>query len=176
MSKKTFCLILIIAFVFSVIFIPAKIYAAELKIGYVDTMRVLNSYNKTKDEEKVLEGKTNKIKEKRENMIEQIRKMKDELDILSENARVKKQTEIDEKMRELQDYEQQNSINLRRESDEIMREILSEIDKVIRKYAEDNGYTLILNNSSRFPVLLYGQKQYDLTDKILEILNSKYKK
>lgn len=172
MNMKIYSLILALAFIFLTIFTPAITHAAELKVGYVDAIRVLSNYNKRKDQQKIFEEKTNKLKEKRDKMVNQIRKMKDELDILSEKAKEKKQAQIDTEMRELQEYDQQNKINLDRQSDEIMREILKEIEEVMKKYAEDNDYDMILNNRA----LLYGQEQLDLTDKILKILNSEYKK
>ena len=105
-------------------------------------------------------------------LVKQIRKMKDEFDILSEKAKEKKQTQIDKKIKELQEYDQQTRTGLRQQRDEVVRKILKEIEQVIEKYAKKNSYTMILNNR----ILLYGQKQHDLTDKILKILNSEYKK
>ena len=169
MGIKVYSLLLLLAFVFSTIFTPVQVQAAELKIGYVDVARAFDNYNKTKDQDKILEKQTKKKKEERDKKVKQIRKMKDELDILSEKAKGKKQAQIDEKIRELQEYDQQTTINLRQQRDKMMRDILKEIEEVIEKYAKENGYAMILNNR----ILLYGQKQYDLTDKILQILNSK---
>ena len=95
--------------------------------------------------------------------------MKDEIDILSAEAKGKKQTQIDEKIRQLQEYDQQTRVSLGQQRDKMLREILKEIEGVVEKYAKGNGYTMILNDR----VLLYGQKQDDLTDEILKILNSK---
>ena len=52
---------------------------------------------------------------------------------------------------------------------EILKKTNKKIEGVVEKYAKGNGYTMILNDR----VLLYGQKQDDLTDEILKILNSK---
>jgi len=170
MNMKVCSSVLLFAFIFSTVLTPA--YAAELKIGYVDVARVFDNYNKTKDQDKILEQQNNKKKEERDKLVKQIRKMKDELDILSEKAKEKKQTQIDEKIKELQEYDQQTRTGLRQQRDEVVRKILKETEQVIEKYAKKNDYTMILNNR----VLLYGQKQDDLTDKILKILNSEYKK
>ncbi|UCH12529.1 MAG: OmpH family outer membrane protein [Candidatus Omnitrophota bacterium] len=170
MNMKVCSLVLLFAFIFSTVFAPA--YAAELKIGYVDVARVFDNYNRTKDQDKILEQQNNKKKEERDKIVKQIRKMKDELDILSEKAKERKQTQIDEKIRELQEYDQQTRNGLRQQRDEVVRKILKEIEQVTEKYANENSYTMILNNR----VLLYGQKQHDITDKILKILNSEYKK
>ena len=172
MNMKVCSLVLLFAFIFSTALMPYQAYAAELKIGYVDVARVFDNYNRTKDQDKILEQQNNKKKQERDKIVKQIRKMKDELDILSEKAKEKKQTRIDEKIRELQEYDQQTRTGLRQQRDEVVRKILKEIEQVIEKYAKKNSYTMILNNR----ILLYGQKQHDLTDKILKILNSEYKK
>ena len=172
MNMKVCSLVLLFAFIFSTVLMPYQAYAAELKIGYVEVARVFDNYNRTKDQDKILEQQNNKEKEERDKSVKQIRKMKDELDILSEKAKEKKQTQIDEKIRELQEYDQQTRTGLRQQRDEVVRKILKEIEQVIEKYAKKNSYTMILNNR----ILLYGQKQHDLTDQILKILNSEYKK
>lgn len=157
------------AFMFIVFALPYA-YAAEVKIGYVDGIRLFDSYNKTKEQDKIFEGETNKKKEERDKLVNEIRKMKEEIDILSQEAKEKKQAQIDEKMRQLQEYDQETKMSLTQQRDKIMREILKEIDEAVAKYAEDNGYTFVLTDRA----LIYKPKQNDLTDKIINILNSKY--
>ena len=74
-----------------------------------------------------------------------------------EEAKEKKQTQIDENIRQLQEYDQQTRVGLGQQRDKMVRDILKEIETVIEKYAKDRGYTMVLNNR----VLLYGQKQDD---------------
>ncbi len=162
-------LILVLMFFFSLISAAPLIYAAEMKVGYVNLAHVFDNYSKTKDQDKTLEQQSKQKKEERERLVNQIRKMKDEIDILSEGAKEKKQTQIDKKIRQLQEYDQQTRISLGQQRDGMLREILKEIEGVVEKYAKGNGYTMILNDR----VLLYGQEQDDLTDEILKILNSK---
>ncbi len=162
-------LILVFLVVFCLISAAPLMYAAETKMGYVDLAHVFDNYNKTKEQDKTLEQQSKQKKEERQRLVNQIRKMKDEIDILSKDAKEKKQNEVDEKIRQLQEYDQQTKVSLGQQRDKMLREILKEIEGVIEKYAKDNGYTMILNNR----VLLYGQKQDDLTDEILKILNTK---
>lgn len=168
MSRKIYSLILLFAFISS----PSAAYAADLKIGYVDPIKVFDNYEKTKEQDKILEQESNKKKDEREKFVNEIRKMKDELDVLSETAKEQKQAQIDEKIKKLQDFDQKSRNDLGQQRDKMAREILKEIEQVINKYAEDNGYNIILNSRT----LVYGQQQYDLTDKVMELLNPKYKK
>lgn len=170
MIKRINSLIVVSAFAVSVIFAATLAYA-EIKIGYVDLARVFDNYNKTKDQDKVLNQQGEQKKEERQRLVNQIRKMKEEVDILSQDAKDKKQAEIDEKIKQLQDYDQQAKTSLGQERDKMVRDILKEIEATIQKQAKDKGYTIIFNNR----VLLYAQEQDDLTEEILKTLNSQYK-
>ncbi|MBN1405644.1 MAG: OmpH family outer membrane protein [Candidatus Omnitrophica bacterium] len=156
---------------FLLIFSPAQLFAADLKIAHADVIRIFEGYNKTKEQNKILEEETNKEKQQRDGMVMQIRKMKDEMDVLSQAAKEKKQAEIDEKIKQLQEFDQRVGLSLRQKQENVMRDILKEIEQIVEKYAQDNGYTMIINTRT----LVYSQKQNDITDKILEILNSKAK-
>lgn len=171
MSIKGKVLILALAGIFLATLMPVQLFAAELKIGHADVIRIFENYNRTKDQNKILEEDTKKDKEQRDQMVMQIRKMKEEIDILSKDAKEKKQVEIDNKIRQLQEFDQKVGLNLKQKQDDIMRDILKEIEQVVDKYAQDNGFAMILNTRA----LLYSQKQNDVTDNILQILNSKYK-
>lgn len=136
------------------------------KIGFVDLSRLFDSYAKTVDYERDLEEKVKKIgifeKEK------EIEELKDQLPLLSEKERTKKEDEIKEKFQDLQKI----NLELTKERDEKMKEILKDIEEAISEYATKSGFSLVLNDR----VLLYQDKSLDLTDKVLEILKKKYKK
>lgn len=172
--KKLSLLSSIVVFVLlSVGGFPKFAWAGEnIKIGYVDVALVFDSYNKTKDQDAALSSKSKEKQQERDKMAENIRNMKNELELLSDKQKEKKQTQIDEEMRKLQDFDQEAKNALRRERDNMVRDILNEIDSVMKDYAQKNGYTMVLNNR----VLIYAQKQYDITQEIINILNSKYKK
>jgi len=142
-----------------------------LSIGYIDLAKIFDQYEKTKDSDKNLEtewqGKQSEIKELRE----EITRLKDELEVLSDAAKAKKQEIVDSKIKELQGITKEIQDELTGERNEIVRQILKDIDTVINKYGESNGYDLILNER----VLLYHAEDLDLTSDIVKILNDKYK-
>ena len=151
---------------------PVRVQAKgdTLSVGYIDLAKIFDQYEKTKDSDKNLEtewqGKQGEIKELRE----EITRLKDELEVLSEAAKAKKQEVVDSKIKELQDVTKEIQDELTGERNEIVRQILKDIDTVINQYGESNGYDLILNER----VLLYRAEGLDLTDKIVKILNDKY--
>lgn len=169
--RKASLLLLVVVFVLSS-FVEYPEAAERTEIGYVDIALVFDSYNKTKDQDAALSSKSEGKQQERNKIVERIRNMKNELELLSDKQREKKQVQIDEEIRRLQDFDRETKSALRGERDDMVRDILKEIDSVIKDYAMRSGYTMILNSR----VLIYAQKQYDITQEIINILNSKYKK
>lgn len=146
--------------------------AAEDKMGYVDIAKVFDEYGKTKESDKMLEEKGNKKQAERDKMVEEVRKLKDELELLSDKGKEEKQVQIDDKIKKLQDFDRQTRDDLRRERDTAAREIFKEIEKVIQGIGEKEGYNIIINERA----LVYATKDANLTDKVLEALNKQYTK
>lgn len=142
------------------------------KIGYLDISRVFDQYEKTKDYDKVLEGKHKEYESERNKKLEKIREAQNKLGLLKDSEKGKLQSDIEQQRSELLEFDQQQQMDLRKHRDEVIREILQEAEKVVKDYAEKNGYALILNDR----VLIYNDKSFDITDAILKILNAGYKK
>ena len=156
---------------FGLVFLLKPAYAVE-KFGYADFSRLFSEYNKTKDYDKTLADKENKYNDEREKKIKDLKQLEDKFNLLSDKEKETKKGELETKVKSLQDYDRQNQMDLRKEQDEKMKEIFKNIDDAVKQYAEKSGYTFIFND--RF--LLYQHKSYDITDKILEILNKNYTK
>lgn len=167
MNRKFFILFLALTFILCMI--APYTEAADLKIGYVNRAYIFDNYNKTIEQDKTLEKQAKQKKEERRRLVNQIKKMKDESDLMSEKAKENKRSQIDERLRQLQEYDQQARLGLGQERDKMVRSILKEIQGVIDSYASKNGYDMILNDKA----LLYSQEQFNITKEILGILNSK---
>jgi len=167
--RKILTVILIGAFLFS-ISVPA-FSESQGKIGYIDLSRSFDEYQKTKDFDKELEAKGDMKQKDRENVVQEIRKMREELELMNKNAREKKEADIEAKIKSLQDFDQEAKTDLTKERDNMVKDILKEMSGVIKEYGEKNGYSIIVNDR----VLLYGDSGMDLTNEIIKILNDKYK-
>ncbi len=162
-----FSLIFILLFSFS----GVSLAQSDIKIGYVDLSRAFDEYKKTKDFDRALEQRGDKKQIEREKVVKDIRKMRDELELLNEKARRKKEQAIEERIESLQGFDQDAKAELIKERDDMVRDILEEMNDVIQEYGSAQGYSMILNDR----VLLYGENSKDLTDEIIKILNHKYK-
>lgn len=143
------------------------------KVGYMNLNKVFDEYAKTKEYDAALEAKSKDFEKERNAKVEALRDMQAKLEALKEDERNKQQAEIDKRIAELRDYDRQKKTDLTKERDEKIREILLEIEKTVSDYAKKENYALIVN----YNALIYGDNAtYDVTDKVLGILNASYPK
>jgi len=170
--KKTLgvgvCAMVAAAFMLS---IPAA-HAADLKIGYVDLARVFDEYQKTKDFDKTLEAKGGQKQSERDKMVNEIKKLRDEAELLSAKAKEDKQAQIDDKIKQLQEFDRSTRDALRKERDTMVRDILKEIEGVLQNFGKSEGYSFIFNDR----VLVYKSEGNDLTMPVIKVLNDGYAK
>lgn len=145
---------------------------AEEKFSYVDLSRIFAEYNKTKDYDKVLTEKENSYSSERDKKVNDIKGLQDKLNLLSDKEKEAKRPDLETKVKNLQEYDRQKQTDLRKDQDEKMKEILKDIEETVKKYSEKEGYTFVFNDR----VLVYQDKKYEVTDKIVELLNKSYKK
>jgi len=143
--------------------------AAKEKLGFVDLSRLFDEYYKTQEYDKTLEAKHKGFEDLRNTKIEAIREAQGKLGLLAEDKKAEMEQEIEKMKAELLEFDRQQKADLTKERNEKIREILLEIENQVSDYAEKEGYAMILNDR----VLVYGDQTIDLTQQILEKLNTK---
>ena len=149
--------------------VPTQAGAQELKVGYVNLAKVFDNYVKTKSLDSNLEKKGKQKESELEGRVNELKAMRQGLELLSEEARETKAREIEQKADDLQRFRNATTRDLRRERDKIAKDLLLEIQKGLEEYAKANGFSVILDAQS----LLYGQTALDVTDDVLALLNGK---
>ena len=168
MKRLVFCIVavgLIVSFSLSC-------FAAELKIGYVDTLKVFNDYKKTVDYDTKLEERKNEADKEFEKKREKIEKMRDKLNLMKETEQEEQKEKLTEEIQDFRKEQQAVLIDLRKERSEKMEEILGDIEKVVADYAKKNKFDFIMHDSA----VLFGGKSFDITDQILKLVNKQYRK
>ena len=145
--------------------------AEELKIGYVDLLKVFDGYERTKASDATLEKAGKEKQGELEGRLNELKKLRQNLELLNDQAREAKTREIEKKSDELQQLRQAAARDLRRERDTITKGLLTEIERGIEEYAKANGFAFILDRRA----LAYGQPAYDVTDAVVALLNSRLK-
>ena len=153
-------------------FSVSEAQAAGEKIGYVDLARIFDEYQKTKEFDKSLESKGAQKQADRDKMVAEVKRLRDEAELLSAKAKEDKQAAIDEKIKILQDFDRNTRDSLRRERDTMVKDILKEIEAVIQDFGKSQGYSFIFNDR----VLVYKSEGSDLTPQVVKALNDSYAK
>jgi outer membrane protein len=150
--------------------LPRPILAQESqKIGFISLSKVFDSYEKTKNVDKELEKKGEKKNKERDDLVKKVNKLRDEIQLLSQDARAAKEAELSDLMREIQDFDRDARIELRRERDDKVKEIFKEMNDVITEYGKKNGFDIIFDDR----VLLYANDKIDITEDIAKLLNKR---
>ncbi|MBI3087412.1 MAG: OmpH family outer membrane protein [Candidatus Omnitrophica bacterium] len=144
--------------------------AAELKVGYVDLAKVFDSYRRTGESDQVLQQKSKQKQAELEGRVEELKKLRQSLELLNDQAREAKAREIEEKSDELKRLKSRSERELLGERNEMAKTILQEIGQTVAEYAKTNSFSVVLNQQ----MLLYGEEAYDVTDEVLKLLNDRY--
>jgi outer membrane protein len=142
--------------------------AQEMKLGYVNVAKVFEGYQRTKASEAALEQRGKQKEAELEARMNELKKLRQSLELLNEDARDAKAREIDEKTEELQRFRNTTARDLGRERDRSAREILKSIQDAVDQVAKAGGYSLVLDSRS----LLYATPAQDVTNEVLKVLNS----
>lgn len=156
--------------------ILAGVSAQTVKLGYVDTDRVLYESNEAREIERLFnldkQNWTNQVRQ----LDEQIKRMEQdfEIDKLTKNETAKReaQARINEKKAEagrlLQEYFGEGGRAEQRYR-ELIDPLTAKVQRIIQKIAEDEKYTMVFDSS--YPILLYAAPSIDLTQLVLQELN-----
>ncbi|PNR94674.1 OmpH family outer membrane protein [Petrotoga sp. 9PWA.NaAc.5.4] len=156
-SKKVLVSLMFFVLGFSIVFSQTT---QNLKIGYVNFSKTVESYYKWKDLESLyqldLQYYQSKINELQEEL-NQLQRSGASQEVLQQNY-LRTQQRINQ-------YQQDLQSEYQRKIDSIASEVLFKISQ----YAKENQYDLILNENA----VLYFKPEIDLTDKIIEYINKK---
>ena len=131
----------------------------DLKIGYIDIFKVFNDYEKTKEYDAKLEKKKNAAEKELEEKKAAIEKLQNKMSLLKKEEKAKKEEELSKEVKEYRDLEREVFTDIKKERDEKMKDIVEDIDKIVKDYAKKKGFDLVVNSNA----VLYGAKAMDIT-------------
>lgn len=143
---------------------------AELKIGFVDSERILQE----SESMKTVRAKLEKVKKEweqeasdRQKEMQELKEQLEKQDLLLSEERKK---EIEDKLKQkYQEYlEWQRKIyqeGWQEKNQEMAQPVIEEVNKILERIAEEEGYDYIFD--ARAGGVVHAKKGYDLTDKVL---------
>jgi len=148
------------------------------KIGYVDNSKLMSDYQEKIDVEEKLKVKIADFQKRTDSLRQAFRFDVNEAEI---KAKRMSQANIQKLSQELQQREQMLSQRVQFEQQQIAQESQAENDSLIKKikgfvkdYGSKNGYSYILGSNEAGSVM-YGKEENDLTQAILDLLNTAIK-
>ena len=152
-------------------------FAADVKIGYIEMQRALNSSEAGKAAKEQLAARLKKYQEEINAKQDELKKLKDELEkqgaFLNDSTKSAKEKDYQQKLKEFQRFTKDAQEELQGKDEEFTRKILEGMEKVIKEYGRRNGYTFIfVRNES----MLFADEKADLTNEVLKQFNAGYKK
>lgn len=149
--------------------------AAELKLGYIDSDRIFQSYEKTKtvqdDFNREVADISKTAREKKTEIDDLQRKLDQQSPMLSEAKRDEQNKQLQTKIGEYEAFVQANwgpNGKISKLNEEYLRPIIDRVHNIVTVIGTDEGYSLILDAADGNVV--FGDRSYDLTDRVLNLL------
>lgn len=175
MYKIQFTLTLIAIVAIAVIF---YLHFASEKIAYVDSTKLVNSYQGMVDARAMYQQKSAVWKANIDTLASEVQKaIKDyEKEKGKMTAKEKEVTQelIRTKQKQLNDYQKALSEKAALEDNQLTSKVLNEVNAFIKSYGDQYGYKIILV-ATQYGNIAYAEEGLDITDVILEGLNKEYK-
>ncbi len=144
--------------------------AQELKIGYVNSERVLREANMAKAAQSRLEGEFSKREKELNDQGSKLKSAADKLEkdgpTLAEGERNRRQRELVEQDRDLQRKRREFQEDLNQRKNEELAAVFDRANKIIKQIYESEKYDLILQE------VVFASARVDITDKVIKALNA----
>lgn len=150
-----------------VLFLAGAAFAAEMKIGVVDIVKIMEESNKGKDAKAAVEKKSQELQVELKGKKDKMDVMKNELDRerkkMSLSDIKKREDELQKLAGEYQVFSRKMNQDLRSEEIESRKRVYEEIKAVIDKFFNEEKYSIIFDKRTA----LAFDKATDLTEKIM---------
>ena len=147
-------------------------YAQQFRMGYINLKKVLDEYKRVEDGEAQLLKQAEKKNKQRDKLVAEVKKLRENTGLLKDDQKAKKQRELDEKLKRLQDFTYESRTDLRQKRDDKFRVIMEEVKTVIAEYGQSRNYNVIMDDT----LLFYKDQGMDVSEEVIKILNQRYKK
>jgi outer membrane protein len=169
--KKLLTLITILGFFSLSITCKAQV---QLKLGHVNISEIMDQLPERDSAEVILDRETKEIQATYKEMTDVYNKMFDDyqkgLSTYSDLVKQTKETELLDKQKRLQEFEQNATTTLQNRNAELIKPIYEKIVKAIDKVAIENSFTYILD-ISKGSVVFTSKDSQNINPLVLKILN-----
>jgi outer membrane protein len=144
--------------------------AQEIKVGYVNSERILRDSNPAKAATAKLEQEFSKRDRELQDIGTKLKASADRFEkdapVLAESERNRRQRELAELDRDLQRRQREFREDLNQRRNEELQSLLERAQRIVRQIAEQEKYDLIVQDA------VYFSSRVDITEKVLRALNN----
>jgi outer membrane protein len=148
----------------------APVAAQELKIGYVNSERVMRESNPAKAAQAKLQTEFSKREKELDDSTNKLKLAADKLEkdapTLSEAERTRRQRELVEQDRDLQRKRREFQEDLNQRRNEELATVIERANRVIRQIFDSEKYDVILQE------VIFASNRVDITEKVIKVLNA----
>jgi outer membrane protein len=164
-------LVSVLLVMFTLVFLQAAAVAAQtVKVGVVDLQKFQKNSKSFQKASLVVKKKFDEMQQKLNDERSALSKLDEEFKkqsmMLSLDAQEDKKRELDKKQREYKFMYDEYTQEMKDTEMEAMKKVMKELEKVVEKIGDKEGYTIILER--RTVGLLYFNNAIDLTDRVTE--------
>jgi outer membrane protein len=149
---------------------PLAVGAQELKIGYVNSERVLREAAPAKAAQTKLEAEFSRREREVGDLANRLKAQADKLDkdapTLSEAERNRRQRDLVEQDRDLQRKRREFQEDLNQRRNEELAAVVERANRVIKQIFDSEKYDVILQE------VVFAGPRVDITDKVIKVLNT----
>lgn len=151
-------------------------WGQAVKIGFIDIQRILNESQAGKKANDRFQAQIKKAEADIQKERQDLEKIRADLDkkgpLLKEEERRNQEADFQRRSVALQRNVTDQQQELQRRRNEMMAEILKELEQVVTEVGKSEKFTLILERSQ----ILYSDQAVDITNRVIEVYNSRAKK
>jgi len=151
--------------------------AQEIKLGYVDGEKVVQSFKGYKDAEAQFEKQRDAWNQELDKRSREMKSMEEDFKaqelMLSDAKKKEKLSLLEDRRRGIEKYYQEifgPGGEAARKNEELLKPILDKVSAVIRQVGEQEKYTMIFDTANTG--IAYASQSVDLTEKIIERVNA----
>lgn len=147
--------------------LPAS--AADLKIGYIVTPRLLSESKLGKESSAKLKAKAESAEKGLEKKMTELKKLQDDITkrmaVLNDSEKAKLGEEYEKQLREAKRMKEDAQQDFDKTRQAIENDMMTKFRSVIEKFAKENGYDMVLDAGT----LLYISQKADITNEVIQL-------
>ena len=165
---KSFLLVRVVPLL-AALFLAAPSFSQEMKIGYVNSERILRESAPARAAQTKLEAEFSRRERELNDLRNRVKAAADRLEkdalTLSESERARRQKEVVDQDRDLQRKQREFQEDLNQRKNEELSAVVDRANRVIRNIFETEKYDLIVQDA------VHWSPRIDITDKVIRALN-----